>query len=1196
MRGTLPICALLACATTLPAQRYNFKFYGQEQGLQNLAVQVILQDKVGFLWVGTQNGLYRYDGSSFTAFGRAEGLPGTRIESLHESSDGTLWVGTRVGLARRRGERFEPVDMKVAQGTVGREAIASDRSGTLYIATERGLAIGTASGFTLVASPRRSALPEAQSVYVDATGTVWYGCGTSLCQMRAGSAYDASAEAGLPEERWQAILADSEGDLWVRGERYLYVRPHGETRFKPRPGLPRSSNTYPSLAIDPVGKLLAPTNDGLAREDGDNWEIIGPSHGIGTYDLSTVTVDREGSVWIGLLGSGLARWLGYDEWQGWGQTDGLSRESVWTIARDSAGKLWVGTQFGLNYANERDGRFEWRQQKLAGIDFIRSIVPDPDGALWLGGDQGGGVHRFDPRSGASRKFGAADGLETTDVLNLSMERGQRLWVATRKGLFRSLPRTPGSGVRFERVAPPATAADEMFYMTLTDRRGQVWVAGSRGLARLANGQWMRFTQREGLKFDMVSTLAEDAEGGLWIGYRDSYGLSRLTVDGDRVRVTHFGKSDGLRSEKSIFLGVDAHGEIWSGTDIGVDVLDNGHWRHYGHGDGLIWDDCNSKAFFAEPNGVVWIGTSRGLSRFHLSPMAPQPKPPRLVLTSLRLGDRELNPGAAGDVRYSDNSLQLRYAALTFLNEPSVMFRYRVTALTRGWIETRQRELNYSQIPPGDYTLEVQARSAQGVWSTEPIRWSFHIRAPWWLTWWFRFAAAIGALLIGYALWRRRMRRLELDRYRLENAVADRTRELSLEKQRVLAEKTVTEQQNREIERLLDETRQASQFKSEFLANMSHEIRTPMNGILGMTDLVLATHLTAEQRDYLDTARLSAQSLLTVLNDVLDFSKIEAGKLDLNPIQFSLRRCLDDTGKIFAVQLENKKLFFRIDVPDDVPDLLVGDPDRLRQVLLNVIGNAVKFTTEGGIVVQIFRSALGPNSTELRFTVTDTGIGIPPEKIGVIFEAFRQADGSTTRRFGGTGLGLAISSRLVRMMGGELRVESEPGRGSTFYFNAQFAIAPEDAVSPVDAASLQDLFDAVGHNGQGLRVLLAEDNPVNQRLVTRLLEKRGHQVTVAATGREALEIAEHQRFEIILMDVQMPDMDGLETTTRIRAWERTYGLYTPIVALTAHTMKGDRERCLACGMDGFIDKPIDAARFIESVEAFANLRAGANTAS
>lgn len=407
-----------------------------------------------------------------------------------------------------------------------------------------------------------------------------------------------------------------------------------------------------------------------------------------------------------------------------------------------------------------------------------------------------------------------------------------------------------------------------------------------------------------------------------------------------------------------------------------------------------------------------------------------------------------------------------------------------------------------------------------------------------------------------------------------------------------------ERKSRELNTARKKAEEVSRLKSEFIANMSHEIRTPLNGVIGMADLTMETELTDEQREYQEALKYSADSLLAVINDILDFSRIEAGRMELDPVDFQLRESLGAMIKTMVMRAQQKNIKLSFSVANDVPVWLRGDPNRLNQVILNLLGNSLKFTESGIIFLDVSREWTRDEKICLHFAVTDTGIGIPAEKQSEVFQAFSQADGSTTRKYGGTGLGLAICRQLTHMMGGSVSVESPSPRaaslskshkdlnatvnpGSTFHFTAILQVK-EDPIQKQADDSINSHILARNENGNSLQILLAEDNLINQKLAKRLLEKRGHHVVVAGDGKAALEVFDQERFDLVLMDIQMPEMDGFEATKMIREREAKLKEKTPILAMTAHALNGDQERCIEAGMDGYLSKPIKIGEMMEMI--------------
>ncbi len=1005
------------------AKQYPFRHYHRDDGLVKDSVRCLLQDRDGFLWIGTSENLYRYDGQRFHSFGSESGLPETGVRSLHESADGTLWAGTLHGLAYRKGDHFEAVTLPDAFSVDQDGAIASVGQ-TLYVAGSSGILAGSSSRkgpFRLMKVPQDAGGVSVQSLHVDPDGTVWSTCGNTVCRLGSNGLETFGPSAGLPRGEWRSVRRDRDGTLWVRSRRELWFLAKGNKEFRRFPEPLPVAGVVASLNLDPGGRLVIPTRVGVRFLSGTPAPWLKEEHGLPAEPVSNTLWDREGNLWLGLEFDGLARLKGQGRWVSWTKQQGLSSSIVSAIQRDPAGRLWVGTHNGLNLLAPGTGTWRsWTRADGLPSDEIRSLAADSQGGLWIGSGSEG-FARMETRTGAIQAMGLAQGIGNQSIVTLDLD-GETLWVLTRGGVFRGPVRAPW---RFEQVDFPEVDGDRQVYRIIRAHDGVLWAAGRQGLMRRQDGGWRVIGTESGLRHRRLAFLTEAADHSIWVGYGDVRGVSRLDWRGGTPSVTHYSGPSVLSSDDISFLGADPRGYVWVGTENGVDVFDGRDWRRFTSEHGLLWPDCVYNSLWLDRDGDVYIGTNRGFSVFRAPGRFEMPAAPAVFITAF--GSSRSN-WSDPNVRWRDQPTRFHFAAPSFVNERDLRFRYRLAG-SGEWVETERGEALFERMDPGSYSFEVAARRIPGPWSLESARMDFRILPSWWQTWWFR----VGTFLAGVAgvmgLWTLRFRRHLARQIELELAVAARTREIEVQKQ--------------EIEMLLDAAQEVNRLKNEFLANVSHEIRTPMNAVIGLTQLTLSTPLTSEQRDYLETADNSARSLLHLLNELLDFSKIEQGRMPLEKIPFSLKEVMDSAGATLAAIIQGAQVEYRADLSPAVPAILAGDPVRLRQVLLNLLSNAVKFTRKGWVCLRADRVC--PDGGEwLRISVQDTGIGVPKDKQEVIFEPFRQADGSTTRLYGGTGLGLAISKRIVEAMGGRIGVESDPGAGSTFWFEIPLEVPPPQA--------------------------------------------------------------------------------------------------------------------------------------------------------
>ncbi len=758
---------LLIAFASLSAQEFSFRTFGNAEGLTNLAVRQIYEDRAGFIWVSTENGIFRYDGDRFEAFGPAQGLPETSAAAFGEAPDGSLLAGGSFGLYHLRGNRFEKltVPFKTVSWAQG---IQSDGNGHTFIGTEDGLmelvSESGHDGFTVHSFEPVAGTsgPGVEAVLLDGD-VLWYGCGHELCRKDAKGTQVFGRESGLPDRALLVIRKDRNGAFWVRAKNEsVFVLPAGQTRFR-RPDIPISENAMvgsPNVDVD--GRILLPTPDGLVIRDDKGWRKIDRSVGLRGTVYSTFE-DRQQSLWIGLAGRGLAQWRGYHQWQNYSSASGLSSDIVYEILPETGGKLWVGTEGGLVLGERGPTGIRW--EKVAALNGfpVHGIVKDSKGDLWLGTESHGAAH-LNVKSGIVDWLGEEEGLLGKLAYTLRFDHHQRLWAVTDAGLFVASP-------PYQHFSPIPGLPATRFWAIAQGTDGTLWAGGVDGLFYYAGGHWVNFTRDHTLSNREVLTLGPGANGTMWVGYRFGGGIDRIDPQSGGW-VVHKGVQRLGTTGIVYFLKLDASGRLWAGTERGVDMWDGSRWTHYDTSDGLAWNDCDLNAFAAEPDGTVWIGTSGGLSQFKPRPHVLREGPLAVVFTKLLMGQKEVSGQSNPASQIPLNSLTVRYSALNGPRDNGVLFRYRLGGTNPTWTETTQRELQLAELAPGNYRLEVEAQDEDGVWSEHKAEFPFRILTPWYQSWWFMALCVLLPLSVLAGVVRFRMlsaRRKERELQRLKEA-------------------------------------------------------------------------------------------------------------------------------------------------------------------------------------------------------------------------------------------------------------------------------------------------------------------------------------------------------------------------------------------------------------------------------------------
>ncbi len=935
------------------------------------------------------------------------------------------------------------------------------------------------------------------------------------------------------------------------------------------------------------------------------------------FGIDKLFYDKSGTFWVNMPWSGIAY---LDKQKTLFEALPVRQNGSLITEKNIANPLFLKGQQGdsICFFNDTANLYAWNNltnqynridlKNAAVYKNISDVVTAKDGSIWIG-TIFNGLFNYDQKTKAVKhwEYNSKDthSIISNNISKLAAGNDGTIWIGSwGDGLYSYSPVThqftnyPFIINDYTHIISKDTLDDDQVTSLMIDIEGIIWIGTNNGALNSYNSKTKKFRSylTKDPDFSCITAILEDSKKRLWAG---SYLSGLYLINKETGVLKRYSEANGLLQNDIEALAEDADGNIWCSTLRGYSRLNptTNTFDNFPITSTIIGSD-GLDHFYKDASGTLRQTYKEGMISFNPAALKPNTIPPSVVIEAIHYKvaatdkDTVLYTQANQQItlHYNENKIEFQFVALHYVNASQNKYAYQLIGYDKDWTNAgTDRTATYTNLSPGQYTFYVKAANSDGVWNETGTSITITILPPWWNTWW---AYSLYVLLIGGSIWwyvRQHSKALRKENLILENKIEQRTADLR--KQKEIAEK----------ERMRAE--QSEQFKQQFLANMSHEIRTPMNAVMGMTRLLIEKNPRNDQFQYLDGINKSSDNLLHIINDVLDLSKIEAGKMELEKIDFSLRDLVEQVKQTLRFKANEKGLELFTDIDSNIPDVLIGDPTRLNQVLINLTGNSIKFTEKGSVNITIkkpenenivhsklLQLQVGGGETNhspikkpglennLVFSIIDTGIGIPPDKLQDVFENFSQANTSDTRNYGGTGLGLSISKQLVELMGGKIAIESVEGAGTTFSFEINLPPGSNERLD--EQKGLQQIDGSILN---GLKILIVDDNEYNRIVVHDTLKLIAEvDIVEAANGKEAIEAAAQHNFDAILMDVQMPLMNGYEATQYIREKLDVPKNGTPIIALTASVIRTDLDKCRAAGMTDYVPKPFATDQLIAAL--------------